>query len=1137
MALIFRVLRITPQMLNSISGRIARFWQQQVTSTWKSLFGRSRKRTGAAQRVLSHGNALEDRTLLAAIVVNSLADNTTGGDGLTTLREAILAANATSGADTISFAPGLNGTINLSLGQMTLTDSVRITGNGASNTIIDAQNLSRILNITAGDVAIESLTLTRGKTTANNQGGGAIRSTSAGTLSIEQSQITASSTTGSDSDGGAILSYFGPVVVSESTLSGNWTTGSNAGGGAIAAYSGSITLSLSTLSGNSTAHINAGGGAVASNYGDVNVFQSTLSGNSTTGNDSSGGAIFSFGAVQLDSSTLSGNTTSGLRAEGGAIYASDRVITVSRSTLSGNSTTGNNASGGAIFSDGQSVTVSQSTFSGNSTAGTDADGGAIFVQAGGAILISQSTLTGNQASASVGGAIYGDTSNLTIRNSIVALNTDSGTASDFMAPTSGTVSVSYSIIGADTGTGLSATVGTTPGANGNFVGTAATPFDPKLGLLQNNGGPTLTHALKLDSPALNRGNNADAIDPTAGNAALLTDQRGIGYSRIATGTVDIGAMESTPLTSGIVSGVLTVTGTSGNNTIRVFSVGGIVKIDDGNSVTDTGILLASLTRVNLVGLGGNDLLRLDTSLGNTIIGSMQGGEGDDTLVSGRGNDTIDGGSGVDTLSYIQATAGVKVTLAKLTAQNTVGAGTDTISGIENLIGSNLNDNLTGNSGANRISGGDGNDTLNGGAGADVLEGGEGNDALSFDNLDTSVIGGNGTDTATVSGATAGVNLNLTLGQIEKASVGTSSYNNTLNAAGATWAVSLTGSNGNDTLIGGNLNDTLNGGAGNDSLVGNGGNDTLNGGTGADALDGGEGNDALSFDNLDTSVIGGNGADTATVSGATAGVNLNLTLGQIEKASVGTSSYNNTLNASGATWAVSLTGSNGNDTLIGGNLNDTLNGGAGNDSLVGNGGNDTLNGGTGADALDGGEGNDTLSFDNLDTSVIGGNGSDTANLSGATGAVNLNLTAGQIEKVSAASSTYNNILNATGATWAVSITGGSGNDTISGGNLNDTLSGGSGNDLLTGNGGNDTINGGAGSDTANYSTAGSAVIVSLVTNKSSGGAGVDTLSQIENLTGSIYNDQLTGNTGNNILHGGGGLDTIIGGGGSDSILFP
>lgn len=91
MALIFRVLRITPQMLNSISGRIARFsGNSKVTSTWKSLFGRSRKRTGAAQRVLSHGNALEDRTLLAAIVVNSLADNTTGGDGLTTLREAIL---------------------------------------------------------------------------------------------------------------------------------------------------------------------------------------------------------------------------------------------------------------------------------------------------------------------------------------------------------------------------------------------------------------------------------------------------------------------------------------------------------------------------------------------------------------------------------------------------------------------------------------------------------------------------------------------------------------------------------------------------------------------------------------------------------------------------------------------------------------------------------------------------------------------------------------------------------------------------------------------------------------------------------------------------------------------------------------
>jgi CSLREA domain-containing protein len=913
-------------MLNSISGRIARFWQQQVTSTWEALFHGSRKRPGRTQRALKPGRILEDRTLLAAIVVNSLADNTTGGDGLTTLREAVLAANASAGVDTISFASGLNGTISLTQGQMSITDTVRITGNGTANTIVDGQNLSRIFGITAGDVTIESLTLTRGKTTANSQGGGAIRSTSAGTLSIERSLITASSTTGIDSDGGAILSYFGPVVVSESTLSGNLTTGGNSGGGAIAAYSGSITLSLSTLTGNSTAHVDAGGGAVASNYGEVNVYQSTLSGNSTAGNDSSGGAIFSFGAVHLDRSTLSGNSTSGLRAEGGAIYVTDREVTVSRSTLSGNSTSGNNASGGAIYSYDQNVTVSQSTFSGNSTAGTDANGGAIFVQTGGAILISQSTLTGNQATGSVGGAVFGATSNLTINNSIVALNADMGTAPDFMMPTSGTVSVGYSIIGVNTGTGLTATVGTTPGANGNFVGTTATPFDPKIGPLQNNGGPTATHALKLDSLALNRGNNAYAVDPTAGNTTLLTDQRGIGYSRISTGTVDIGAFESTPLTPGVVSGVLTVTGSSGNDTIRVFSQGGIVKIDDGYSVTDTGILLTSLTRVNLIGLGGNDLLRLDTSLGAAVVGNMQGGDGEDTIVSGRGNDTIDGGTGVDTLSYIQGTTGVQVSLATLTAQNTVGAGTDTISGVENLVGSSFNDTLTGDSGANRISGGDGNDILTGGAGADVLDGGQGNDTLNFDNFDTSVIGGSGSDTATVSGATAGVTLNLTAGQIEKASVGTSSYNNVLNAAGATWAVSLTGSNGNDTLIGGTLNDTLNGGAGNDSLVGNGGNDNLTGGSGADVLDGGEGNDTLNFDNFDTSVIGGNGSDTATVSGATAGVTLNLTAGQIEKASVGTSSYNNVLNAAGATWAVSLTGSNGNDTLIGGTMNDTLSGG-------------------------------------------------------------------------------------------------------------------------------------------------------------------------------------------------------------------
>jgi Ca2+-binding RTX toxin-like protein len=107
------------------------------------------------------------------------------------------------------------------------------------------------------------------------------------------------------------------------------------------------------------------------------------------------------------------------------------------------------------------------------------------------------------------------------------------------------------------------------------------------------------------------------------------------------------------------------------------------------------------------------------------------------LYSGTGNDLLDGGTGNDTASYAHATAGVTVNLGLLAAQNTLGAGIDTLAGIENLVGSNFNDTLTGDSAGNRIDGGLGHDVLNGGGGDDLLIGGLGNNTLT---------GGSGADT-------------------------------------------------------------------------------------------------------------------------------------------------------------------------------------------------------------------------------------------------------------------------------------------------------------------------------------------------------------------------------------------------------
>ncbi|SFH27662.1 retention module-containing protein [Pseudomonas sp. NFACC45] len=153
----------------------------------------------------------------------------------------------------------------------------------------------------------------------------------------------------------------------------------------------------------------------------------------------------------------------------------------------------------------------------------------------------------------------------------------------------------------------------------------------------------------------------------------------------------------------------TLTGTTGDDVLMAGEGDNILNAGDGDDILSAG--------------SGNN--------------ALHGEAGNDLLYSGAGNDLLDGGTGNDTASYAHATAGVTVNLGLLAAQNTVGAGIDTLAGIENLVGSNFNDTLTGDSASNRINGGLGDDVLNGGGGDDVLIGGLGNNTLA---------GGSGADT-------------------------------------------------------------------------------------------------------------------------------------------------------------------------------------------------------------------------------------------------------------------------------------------------------------------------------------------------------------------------------------------------------
>ncbi|MGX0891851.1 VCBS repeat-containing protein [Pseudomonas sp. ADAK2 TE3594] len=165
------------------------------------------------------------------------------------------------------------------------------------------------------------------------------------------------------------------------------------------------------------------------------------------------------------------------------------------------------------------------------------------------------------------------------------------------------------------------------------------------------------------------------------------------------------------------------------------SAGVTISYQDGHTLTGTSgddVLVAGTGNNVINAGGGNDVLTAGS--GNN---ELHGGAGNDLLFSGAGNDLLDGGTGNDTASYAHATAGVTVNLSQLTAQNTLGAGTDTLTGIENLTGSNFNDSLMGDNNSNIINGGLGNDALNGGGGDDFLIGGLGNNTLT---------GGSGADT-------------------------------------------------------------------------------------------------------------------------------------------------------------------------------------------------------------------------------------------------------------------------------------------------------------------------------------------------------------------------------------------------------
>ena len=307
------------------------------------------------------------------------------------------------------------------------------------------------------------------------------------------------------------------------------------------------------------------------------------------------------------------------------------------------------------------------------------------------------------------------------------------------------------------------------------------------------------------------------------------------------------------VTASLVGGVLQVNGDAAGDTITLRLQPGDatqLQVLDGGAVVNT-FARAAITSIVVNGGAGGDTILIDDANGaftDTIPTTLDGGDGNDTIIGGAGGEVLSGGPGDDVISGL--------------------------GGVDTLNGGAGNDALTGGAGNDPHVGGPGDDTMvwNPGDGSDQLDGQDGTDTMLFngsaaDEIMNAVPAGNRiTFTRNVG------NIVMNLGTIERITVNGLGGNDTITADAnlpAGFVFAIDGGDGDDTITGGPGNDMILGGAGVDTLNGGGGNDTLAGGPGADIHFGGPGDDTMIWDPGDgnDTMEGQAGTDTMLFNGS------------------------------------------------------------------------------------------------------------------------------------------------------------------------------------------------------------------------------------------------------------------------------
>ena len=421
---------------------------------------------------------------------------TLNNDGVGSLREAIV--NSRPGS-TITFDPGLRGTIVLNGDDLNISKDLTIQGPGAGIISISSSNDNGGLGYS---VTVRSVVTISGLTFKDSKQSKSIIDNDAGILTLSKSTI------------------------SDNTLINNYNGGTPPGFGAGIVNSGILTLNNSTVSDNSVItqysvypSSNQGGGIYNEFDGTLTLNSSTVSGNRVDGGIVDyGGGIDNEGSLTLSNSTISGNSAT----------SQTRVSNITSSDLGSPG-----GYGGGIYNAG-ALTLSNSTISGN-TASIDGGGIYEFGNSQSYITTTFCTIYGNSAKTG-GGIAIKNSPNVQVQNSIVAGN-NAATGPDIAGKlTTGGYNLMQNVSGAlfadPMKMHLTDLTGTMPA---NLL------IDPQL---RDNGGitqpHTLTHALYLDSSAIDRIPLADCLLD-----GITADQRGVQRPDDHEATCDIGTYEST----------------------------------------------------------------------------------------------------------------------------------------------------------------------------------------------------------------------------------------------------------------------------------------------------------------------------------------------------------------------------------------------------------------------------------------------------------------------------------------------------------------------------------------------------------------------------------------------------------------